>query len=351
MARLRENARRDGHLRYLLDEAIPAPSTTRRQVSWPMIGAGLAVAASLAGLGAFLLGGSGSEPAPAAPAQLTENGGTPPSAFAGLPSPTPGRRTTGSATSTPASTPPGTGEGAVNAELVIAPPAVTPPQLTTPAREGLRIAEAFGTPRGSGLVHGGVDLRLSSGGAIGVVAACYGRVIAIANDANLGDYVLVDCGDGWRTVYAGFTGVFVVAGQQLVAGETRLGSAGGLLHFELRYGNRPTDPAAFIAFASPAGANLTPTPEPTAEATVTPTATATSTRAPASPTVPAPTGTPPANAPTTDAGAPEATPTPPPPPATPTAARPTPTPAPPTATPTRTPRPPTPFPTTGAPIR
>ncbi len=171
------------------------------------------------------------------------------------------------------------------------------------------------------MIHAGVDvIPAASAGAIVVVSVCSGNVAGIDRLDGYGDFAAIDCGNGWRAIFAQLKDIQVKAGQSVSAGQPLATTAKAYLHFELRYNGAPVDPEAYIDFSIDPAA--TPTPGPT--------------------NTPAPGPTSAANLPPDTMPAGE-TPT-----AQPTAtatSTPTPTPAPPTATPTRTPKPPTRTPT------
>ena len=69
-----------------------------------------------------------------------------------------------------------------------------------------------------------------------------------------GYHVIVDCGDGWSTLYAHMSEIRVNPGQKVSAGAV-LGisgvtgfTTGEHLHFEIRKNNVPVDPAAYLPF-------------------------------------------------------------------------------------------------------
>ena len=190
--------------------------------------------------------------------------------------------------------------------------------------------DRYGAPRGAGLIHGGIDLAVA--GHTPVSSACAGAVASAGYSASYGNNVVVDCGDGWSTLYAHLSQMRVLQGDAVTV-ETILGltgstgySTGEHLHFEIRYFGTPVNPEHYLDFHIPAGAPLstgpimfgtsgsgasastsspTPTPGPPPTVTNTPTQT------------------------TTPRNTPTVTPTP----------TWTPTPRPPAATPTSTPRP------------
>jgi murein DD-endopeptidase MepM/ murein hydrolase activator NlpD len=103
-------------------------------------------------------------------------------------------------------------------------------------------------------LHAGVDMVASFGSPI--VAAASGRVIRAGWAGGYGNYTCIDHGqfDGQRlsTCYAHQSAILVKLGQQVNAGEVigRIGSTGAStgphLHFEVRLGGRPVDPAPWL---------------------------------------------------------------------------------------------------------
>jgi murein DD-endopeptidase MepM/ murein hydrolase activator NlpD len=205
-----------------------------------------------------------------------------------------------------------------------------------------RVTDRYGAPRGAGLVHGGIDLAV--GGHVPVLASCAGDVTAATYSGVYGNYVVVDCGEGWATLYGHFSSLTVAAGDNVARG-TGLGysgstgySTGEHLHFEIWYLGVRVNPEHYLDFKIPPGTPLsdgpiifprsprsaepargaesargdgssaadgggeaappTPTEEPTATPTATntptPTATPTATNTP----TPTPTATPPPPTPT-----------------------------------------------------
>ena len=113
----------------------------------------------------------------------------------------------------------------------------------------------FGVARGGGTYHTGIDLDLYGYWGSNVFSACNGVVTKTEYlTYSYGYHVIVDCGDGWTTLYAHFSQILVTPGQQVSAG-TVLGisgntgfSTGEHLHFEIRKGGAPVDPAAYLPF-------------------------------------------------------------------------------------------------------
>jgi murein DD-endopeptidase MepM/ murein hydrolase activator NlpD len=126
----------------------------------------------------------------------------------------------------------------------------------SPVRDWYRVTDEFGVPRGANSYHGGIDLGLADGAHVPVYAACRGTVTHATYSSGYGNYVVVNCGSGWSTLYAHFSQTRVAEGD-LVGFDTVVGisgstgySTGEHLHFEVRYNGEPLDPAWYIEFAS-----------------------------------------------------------------------------------------------------
>lgn len=128
----------------------------------------------------------------------------------------------------------------------------TPGTLVRPA-QGARTGW-FGEGRRSHR-HAGIDFDGGTGDAI--VAAGAGTVIhagwAPSGYSGYGQLVLIDHGNGVTTLYAHLSRVSVPVGTLVEPGEYigAMGTTGNVtgshLHFEVRVGDRPVNPAAWIA--------------------------------------------------------------------------------------------------------
>lgn len=221
------------------------------------------------------------------------------------------------------------GEGAV-AAAAAADSSVKPaendlPPFTMPLRPYAHWTDRFGAARGNGFIHGGIDLSVEGLEGSKVYSACPGAVSATDYSYSYGNYVVVDCGNAWATLYAHLSKINVEVGQAATAA-TVLGitgstgySTGEHLHFEIIHDGTRVNPEDYLDFHIPPGTPLSngplifpgrgsggsaptyvpPTPTPTATPTPTdtpiPTATLPPTQAP-SPTpitpTPKPTSTP-----------------------------------------------------------
>lgn len=119
-----------------------------------------------------------------------------------------------------------------------------PGKITSPF--GPRFHPILGYTR----MHTGIDMTAPLGQSIRAGAA--GRVLIASTYGGYGLTVIIDHGGGMTTLYAHQSRVFVVAGEQVDAGEV-IGEAGssGLatgphLHFEVRLSGTPVDPAGYL---------------------------------------------------------------------------------------------------------
>jgi len=137
------------------------------------------------------------------------------------------------------------------------------PQLATHIRNhptlrpisGGRLTSGFGYRRnamgGRGSeFHYGIDISAPTGTPI--LAAGGGRVVSEGWQNGYGNTVVIDHGNGIRTMYAHNSVNLVTVGQQVARGETiaRVGSTGRStgphLHFEVIVNGTPVDPAPFV---------------------------------------------------------------------------------------------------------
>lgn len=99
--------------------------------------------------------------------------------------------------------------------------------------------------------HKGMDIAADSG--TDIYAAADGTVIDAGwNDGGYGNYVVIDHGNGYVTLYGHASEVYVSAGQSISAGEliaavgTTGDSTGNHCHFEIMYNGEYLDPAVFV---------------------------------------------------------------------------------------------------------
>ncbi len=99
-------------------------------------------------------------------------------------------------------------------------------------------------------LHGGVDLAAPGGSAI--LAAQSGRVIVATYHWSFGNYIIVDHGNGYSTLYAHCSKLLVRKGQTVSQGQrianvgTTGSSTGNHLHFEVRINGARTNPMPYI---------------------------------------------------------------------------------------------------------
>jgi septal ring factor EnvC (AmiA/AmiB activator) len=116
-----------------------------------------------------------------------------------------------------------------------------------------KILRAFGLStdkRGIKLSNSGIDIQSQLG--TDVMAAAQGKVIYISWLRGYGQFVIVDHGKGYYTLYANLSEIMVETGNSVKAGETigLVGDSGSLegakLHFELRHKKDQLDPAEWL---------------------------------------------------------------------------------------------------------
>ncbi|MCA9830177.1 MAG: peptidoglycan DD-metalloendopeptidase family protein [Dehalococcoidia bacterium] len=300
----------------------------RRLFTIPRVAAALLLAGALLAILAVSAVASESQPAtptgtpgteapgsPAAAASRAARTGTaPPSASAGAETPIPASPTIAREDEGAVALP--SGSAAAVAQAVD-----SGGRFTFPLVDWVRVTDRYGAPRGNGLVHGGIDLAVS--GHVPVLAACEGAVVSAAYSGTYGNHVVVDCGDGWSTLYGHLSAMTVEVGDH-VGKNTGLGRSGSTgystgehLHFEIRYYGTPFNPESYLDFKIAPGTPLsdgpivfprnprsaepgavddsseaTPTLEPTPTSTPTPTKTPTPTATPTVTNTPTPTPTP-----------------------------------------------------------
>ena len=99
-------------------------------------------------------------------------------------------------------------------------------------------------PGASWSYHRGVDLEVTPEAP--VVAMAAGEVVEVGPHEEGGLAVLLDHGDGWRSLYGGLAGVSLSAGGRVAAGEAMGHPRGRLVHLEIERRGAPLDPLALL---------------------------------------------------------------------------------------------------------
>lgn len=138
-------------------------------------------------------------------------------------------------------------------------PGTPPPnsggRFSLPLSAWRAVSDPFGTGRGGGRIHEGLDLDLYGYHHSRVYASCTGVVTRTEYlTYSYGYYVTIDCGDGWSTLYAHLDEILVSQGQRVsqgaqigVSGVTGF-TTGEHLHFEIRFEGGPLNPALYLPF-------------------------------------------------------------------------------------------------------
>jgi len=99
--------------------------------------------------------------------------------------------------------------------------------------------------------HHGIDIACTEGTIVKISRE--GKVLATGFDETYGNFVQVDHGGGWSTLYAHLSKVMVKEGDRLWGNLVQLGlsgntgfSTGPHLHFEIRVGNKAIDPKEWM---------------------------------------------------------------------------------------------------------
>ncbi len=113
---------------------------------------------------------------------------------------------------------------------------------TVSSKWGYRIHPIFGTQK----FHAGIDIAVGSGEPI--YAAASGTIVTAVYSSSYGNYVMIDHGNGYYTLYAHMTQYIVSNGQSVSQGDVigYVGSTGWStgphLHFEVRVNGSTIDP-------------------------------------------------------------------------------------------------------------
>ncbi|HJX62274.1 MAG TPA: M23 family metallopeptidase [Dehalococcoidia bacterium] len=116
------------------------------------------------------------------------------------------------------------------------------------------ISEYYGAPRGAGTYHAGLDIDQTYNYGGPVAAAAPGQVV-LASDGygyGYGNYVVIRHDNGYETLYAHLSAIYVSQGQYVSQGEA-IGAVGSTgystgphLHFEVHVGGATVDPLAYL---------------------------------------------------------------------------------------------------------
>jgi murein DD-endopeptidase MepM/ murein hydrolase activator NlpD len=105
--------------------------------------------------------------------------------------------------------------------------------------------------------HAGVDFAAPCGTRI--EAAGIGQVVSAGDNGGYGNAIVINHGGGLATLY-GHQSAFAVSAGEVVSQEQVIGyvgstghSTGCHLHFEVRIGGTPVDPAPYLQSRSPSG--------------------------------------------------------------------------------------------------
>lgn len=112
---------------------------------------------------------------------------------------------------------------------------------------GMRIHPTLGVEQ----FHNGVDF--ASPGGTAIYAAYNGRVVAAAYSATMGNYVMIDHGDGLYTIYMHASALYVAKGDAVAKGDTIAAvgttgrSTGNHLHFSVRLNGSYVSPWGYLS--------------------------------------------------------------------------------------------------------
>lgn len=142
--------------------------------------------------------------------------------------------------------------------------ALTVAPVHMPIVSNFRQSSGFGNRRdpfsGGRAFHAGLDFAAPTGTLI--LSAGVGQVVFAGTRAGYGNLVEIDHGNGLVTRYGHMSAILVRAGMQISTGQVvgRVGSTGRStgphLHFEVRRGDAPLDPAPFLAVGRRLAAEL-----------------------------------------------------------------------------------------------
>lgn len=126
--------------------------------------------------------------------------------------------------------------------------------FTWPCPSSTRISSEYGNRLHPVLnvtkFHNGIDIAASSGSSI--LAAYKGTVVGAGYNSSMGNYVMIDHGDGLYTIYMHASALYVTTGQNVAKGDTiaAVGSTGRStgphLHFGVRLNGSYVNPHSYV---------------------------------------------------------------------------------------------------------
>ena len=115
------------------------------------------------------------------------------------------------------------------------------------------ISDYWGSDRGAGTYHTGLDIDETYNYGAPVAAAAPGQVVFAASDGyGYGSYVVIRHDNGYETLYGHLSAIYVALGQYVSQGEAigAIGCTGYCtgphLHFEVRIGGATVDPLGYL---------------------------------------------------------------------------------------------------------
>jgi murein DD-endopeptidase MepM/ murein hydrolase activator NlpD len=127
--------------------------------------------------------------------------------------------------------------------------------FTWPCPSYTRISDDYGMrlhpTLGINKMHNGIDLAAPAGSPI--LAAYNGTVVAASYEASMGNYVMINHGDGLYTVYMHCSKLYVSQGQSVTKGQTIAAvgttgrSTGNHLHFGVRLNGSYVSPWNYLS--------------------------------------------------------------------------------------------------------
>jgi murein DD-endopeptidase MepM/ murein hydrolase activator NlpD len=126
--------------------------------------------------------------------------------------------------------------------------------FTWPCPSSQRISSEYGNrlhpTLGVYKFHNGIDIAASTGSSI--LAAYNGTVVGAGYNSSMGNYVMIDHGDGLYTIYMHASALYVTTGQNVAKGDTiaAVGSTGRStgphLHFGIRLNGSYVNPHSYV---------------------------------------------------------------------------------------------------------